>query len=75
MHLLNRRTFLQMTAASGAALAAGGMATPARAAIGAADVFTADEFGGLVDSALVVGEDNLLLIDAQFTVPDWTELK
>lgn len=67
MFLLNRRNFLEMTAGAGAVAALG--AGPAAAAT-AADVFTADEAGGLVDSVLVVGEERLLLIDAQFTVPN-----
>ncbi|MEL6645281.1 MAG: MBL fold metallo-hydrolase [Pseudomonadota bacterium] len=67
MFLLNRRNFLQMTAGAGALTAAG--MRPALAATGA-DVFTADPMGGLVDSTLVVGEERLLLIDAQFTAPN-----
>ena len=68
MYLLNRRRFLELTAATGALAA-----TPAFAAT-SAEVFTADPFGGLVDSVLVVGEERLLLIDAQFTVPNATRL-
>lgn len=73
MHILDRRDFLKLSAAAGGSVAFGLAASgPARAAT--ADVFTGDPFGGLVDSVVVAGEKKLLLIDAQFTVPNATRL-
>lgn len=70
MHILDRRDFLALTAAG-----AGTLALPRSvAAATSADVFTADPMGGLVDSVIVAGEDNLLLIDAQFTAPNVARL-
>lgn len=71
MFLLNRRSFLQLTAGTaGATALAYARATNAHAAPASADVFTADPLGGLVDSTLIVGEERALLIDAQFTRPN-----
>ena len=66
MYLLNRRTFLELSAVAGLTA----LARPALADGHGADVFTADPMGGLVDSVIVVGEERLLLIDAQFTRPN-----
>lgn len=71
MFLLNRRTLI---AASGAALAAGALGGIARAASAEAGVFTADANGGLVDSTIVLGEKNALVIDAQWTVANAARL-
>jgi len=70
MQLLDRRTFMALSAAT----AATGLAGPARAAISRADIFTADLWGAAVDSTIVVGEENAVLIDAQLTVPNATRL-
>lgn len=67
MHLLNRRTVLTTAAAGAGALALG---RPTKAAGQSFDVFTASPEGALVDSALVLGEENALLIDAQFSKTD-----
>ena len=69
MFLLNRRNFMEIVA--GASLA--GIARPALAA-STADVFTGDPMGGLVDSVVVVGEESILLVDAQFTAPNAARL-
>lgn len=66
MHLLNRRTFLELTGAGAAVAATGG---PAAAALAAPEVFTADAANALVDSAVVLGAEKALVIDAQMTVP------
>lgn len=68
MFLLDRRTFLQTTAATGL-LASGAslLPNPASAAPTGADVFTADAAGGNVDSVVVMGDDHAVLIDTQFT--------
>ncbi len=72
MQLLNRRTFLELSGAAGAALMA---STPARGAgHSAAEVFTADAQGGLVDSTVIIGEEKAVLIDAQMNVPNATRL-
>ena len=66
MQLLNRRTFLELSGAAGAAVLA---STPARAGgHSAAEVFTADPQGGLVDSTVILGEDKAVLVDAQMNV-------
>ena len=70
MQLLDRRTFVALSAATAATTLAG----PARAAVGRADVFTADLWGAAVDSAIIVGEESAVLIDAQLTVPNATRL-
>ncbi len=70
MQLLDRRTFLALTAGSAAATLAG----PARAGLSGAEVFTADPFGGVVDSTVIVGDEAAVLIDAQFTMPNATRL-
>lgn len=63
MFLLDRRHFLQMTAAAGASTL-----LPAQAhAATATDVFTSDEAGLLVDSAVIMGERSAVVVDAQFT--------
>ncbi|MDJ0629278.1 MAG: MBL fold metallo-hydrolase [Rhodobacter sp.] len=70
MQLLDRRTFLALTAGTAAA----GLAAPARAGLSGAEIFTADPFGGVVDSTVILGEDSAVLIDAQFTLPNATQL-
>ncbi len=70
MQLLDRRTFLALTAGSAAAA----LASPARAGISGAEVFTADPFGGVVDSTVIIGDEAAVLIDAQFTLPNATRL-
>ncbi len=66
MFLLDRRHVLQMTAAAGL-----GAAVPrlALAAPEAAEIYTGTPEGGNVDSVVVVGEQNAVLIDTQFS-PD-----
>lgn len=68
MHLLDRRVF--MAAAAGAGAAAAGLAKPAHAGLASADIFTADASGALVDSTVILGERNAVLIDAQLTAPN-----
>ncbi|MEM1063953.1 MAG: MBL fold metallo-hydrolase [Pseudomonadota bacterium] len=68
MFLLNRRTFLQATAA-GVALGLPAGATPA-----SVEVFTASPTGAFVDSVVVVGDQAALVIDAQLTQADATRL-
>ncbi|MEM8958861.1 MAG: MBL fold metallo-hydrolase [Pseudomonadota bacterium] len=70
MQLLDRRSFMALSAATAATTLAGA----ARAAIGSADIFTADLWGAAVDSAIIVGEQNAVLIDAQLTLPNATRL-
>ncbi|EEE46232.1 MBL fold metallo-hydrolase [Roseibium alexandrii] len=70
MQLLDRRTFMALSAATAATTLAG----PARAANGRADIFTADLWGAAVDSAIIVGEESAVLIDAQLTVPNANRL-
>ncbi|MEO1748829.1 MAG: MBL fold metallo-hydrolase, partial [Pseudomonadota bacterium] len=76
MYILNRRNFLQLTAgaAAGSSLIGASERSLAAGHGASADVFTADPLGGLVDSVLIVGEEKLLLIDAQFTVPNANRL-
>jgi len=69
MFILNRRNFLQLTAGTAATALAGAHGASA-AGVSTADVFTADPAGGLVDSVVIAGEEKMLLIDAQFTVPN-----
>ncbi|MEM6382901.1 MAG: MBL fold metallo-hydrolase [Pseudomonadota bacterium] len=69
MFILNRRTFMELTVGTAVTALAGPVSSFA-AGHASADVFTADPFGGLVDSTVVAGEEKLLLIDAQFTVPN-----
>ena len=64
MFLLDRRNLLQLMAASGLASTA---TRPALAAPQATELFTADAIGGNVDSVVVLGEDNAVLVDTQFT--------
>jgi glyoxylase-like metal-dependent hydrolase (beta-lactamase superfamily II) len=66
MFLLDRRHVLQMTAAAGL-----GATLPrfAHAAVEATELYTGTPEGGNVDSVVVVGERNAVLIDTQFT-PD-----
>ncbi|MEL7151941.1 MAG: MBL fold metallo-hydrolase [Pseudomonadota bacterium] len=73
MQLLNRRTFLEITGASTGMALLG--ATGVRAGgHRAAEVFTADPQGGLVDSTVLLGEEKAVLIDAQMNVPNATRL-
>ncbi len=71
MQLLNRRTVLTTAAAGAGALAIG---RPGLASSQSLDVFTASPQGAFVDSTLIVGDENLLLIDAQFSKADATRL-
>ena len=66
MQLLDRRTFMALSAAA----AASGLTGPARAAQPQADIFTADLWGAAVDSTVILGEESAVLIDAQLTVPN-----
>ena len=70
MQMLDRRTFMAMTAAATAASFAG----PARAAPQQANIFTADLFGAAVDSAIIIGEERAVLIDAQLNVANASHL-
>lgn len=73
MQLLNRRNFLQLTgAAAGATLGSG--APVLAGGHRAADVFTADPQGGLVDSTVLIGEEKAVLVDAQMNVANATRL-
>lgn len=65
MFLLDRRTFLNLTAGTLAATAAG----RAFAAPSEGQVYTSDASGGNVDSVIVMGDEKAALIDAQMTVP------
>ena len=71
MHLLNRRDVLTAAAAGAGALALG---PRAMANAQAFDVFTSSPNGFFVESAIVVGDENALVIDAQFTKSDATSL-
>lgn len=73
MQLLNRRTFLEII---GASAGAGLLGVGAAQAAGhrAAEVFTADAQGGLVDSTVLIGEEKAVLIDAQMNVPNASRL-
>lgn len=70
MQLLDRRTFLALSAATAATT----LAKPVLAAIGGANIFTADLWGAAVDSAIIVGEESAVLIDAQLTMPNAARL-
>ncbi len=71
MQLLDRRSFMALSAAAAATSFAGrGWA----AGHSRADIFTADLYGAAVDSAIIVGEKSAVLIDAQLTVPNATRL-
>ena len=71
MQLLTRRSFLELTAAvSGLAVAGPAFSAAHRSA----EVFTADPQGGLVDSTVILGEENAVLIDAQFTASNASTL-
>lgn len=77
MHLLTRRSILS---AAGALAGASAMHTvfPGLARANADDalsVFTADPKGGMVDSTLILGENQALLIDSQFTKPNAERLR
>ena len=61
MQLLDRRTFLALTAASAALSPAA-----SRAAAKSADVFTSSD-GIFVDSTIIIGEERAVVIDAQLT--------
>ncbi|MEM7752142.1 MAG: MBL fold metallo-hydrolase [Pseudomonadota bacterium] len=73
MQLLNRRTFLEITGMAGMAAASGASAAWA-GGHRAAEVFTADPQGGLVDSTVILGEEKAVLIDAQMNVPNARKL-
>ena len=62
MFILDRRRFIEIAGAGSALAVLGGraMAKPTEAS-----VFTADPFGGNVDSVIVMGEESALLVDAQ----------
>lgn len=64
MQILDRRTLLAL----GAASATLPFAFAARAGVGGAEVFTADEAGALVDSTVILGESKALLVDAQINM-------
>ncbi|MEM1264470.1 MAG: MBL fold metallo-hydrolase [Pseudomonadota bacterium] len=70
MHLLDRRSFIALSATA----AATGLAGPARAGMSQAEIFTADLWGAAVGSAIIVGEESAVLIDAQLTMPNATRL-
>lgn len=70
MQLLDRRSFMALTAGA----AATGLANPVRAGTNSADVFTADPVGAAVDSAIILGDEHAVLIDAQLTVPNASRL-
>ncbi len=77
MYLLSRRSVLSAAGAATGALALGA-AFPNLVRAASDDtfsVFTADAMGGLVDSTLVLGESNALLIDSQFTKPNAEKLR
>lgn len=63
MFLLDRRNFLQLSAAGALSFTPGF----AQAATAKADVFTSEGDGLFVDSTVVMGDDSAVLIDAQFT--------
>lgn len=71
MFILDRRTFV---AATGGALTLGAAGSKVSAAPSAAEVFTADDAGFLVDSTVILGERKAMLIDAQVNVPNATRL-
>lgn len=71
MRLLDRRTFLELTSASGIVATA----SPALAApLTNAQVFTSDVNGTFVDSTVVLGERSAVLIDAQIDRANATRL-
>jgi len=70
MQRLDRRLFLSLTGATGAAM----LARPALAAPQSAEVFTADDAGALVDSVILIGAQKALLVDAQINVASATAL-
>lgn len=71
MFVLNRRNLLKIAgAAAGTAL----LPKTAFAGISGSQVFTSDASSALVDSTVLIGEENAVLIDAQFTVPAATQL-
>ncbi len=72
MFLLDRRTFVQLTAASAGAAAL--WPASANAAPTGAEVFTGDAMGGNVDSVVLMGDSNALLVDTQFTPENATRL-
>ncbi|MEX3016685.1 MBL fold metallo-hydrolase [Gymnodinialimonas hymeniacidonis] len=72
MFLLDRRTFVQLTAAT--AGAASLWPASANAAPTGAEVFTGDAMGGNVDSVVLMGDSTALLVDTQFTEDNATRL-
>jgi glyoxylase-like metal-dependent hydrolase (beta-lactamase superfamily II) len=71
MFVLDRRSFIALTAGG---LGAAALSGTAQAGIGGATVFTADAAGALVDSTVILGEKKALLVDAQFDVANATRL-
>ena len=72
MYLLSRRSLISAAGATAGAFALNA-AFPGLGRTNEGDplsVFTADPMGGLVDSTLVLGERQALLIDSQFTKPN-----
>lgn len=73
MEILNRRTVLKAAAATGVmSLLAPGLTHAAETA--GTELFTADEAGLLVDSTVILGETEAVVIDAQFTTENATAL-
>ena len=77
MHLLSRRSILSAAGAvAGASAINAAFPGLVRAdAHEAFSVFTADPMGGLVDSTVVLGDSQALLIDSQFTKPNAERLR
>jgi glyoxylase-like metal-dependent hydrolase (beta-lactamase superfamily II) len=71
MQILDRRTFLALTGGTAALGLSGGRVFAQGAE---AQVFTADPFGALVDSTVILGAEKAVLIDAQMNVANATAL-
>jgi glyoxylase-like metal-dependent hydrolase (beta-lactamase superfamily II) len=71
MQILDRRTFLAMAGGTAALGLTGGRALAQAAE---AQVFTADPYGALVDSVVILGAEKAALIDAQINVANATAL-
>ena len=75
MFILDRRTFLHATGATGlTAIGATVLPTAARAAPSDSRVYTADAMGGNVDSVVIMGDDTAVLIDTQLNADHATRL-